>query len=158
MIENRTETPSEYFSARSRTPSIRSQLSDQGALYLQPLDENEKFGNIRVSNNPKREFKDKKIYVNARTGLPVRPPTSFGLFKHTMRRNIKQGKVDFHDFNKRSNMEWSKMSDKEKEPYVERAKMLADQFKKIEVACLRKKVRQLQSQIKLYRQEYSRAR
>lgn len=157
MIDDQPGTPtSEYFSARSRTPSIESQSSEKG-LYLEPLNVGA-LGNIRVSNNPKRQFKDKRIYVNARTGLPVRPPTSFGLFKHTMRRNITQGKVDFHDFNKRSNAEWSKMNEREKEPYARRAKMLSEQFKKIEVACLRKKVRQLQSQIKLYRREYSRSR
>lgn len=64
-------------------------------------------------------------------------------------------KVSFLDFNKRATKQWAKMKDEEKEPYVQRAKELAAQFKKIEVGYLRKKVRQLQRQVKEHRMRSS---
>lgn len=102
---------------------------------------------VGVSSNTKREHKDKNIYVNPRTGLPVRPPPSFALFKHALKRTI-NGKVTFNEFNKLANERWSRMSEEEKKPYVDRAKTLLEHFKRVEVACLRKKVRQLQHQVK----------
>lgn len=141
----------EYFSTRSRTGSMESRrsLADAG---LAPLTEaGARSSSIRVSKNTDRTHKDKRIYVNQRTGLPVRPPTSFGLFKHAMRRNIKGGRVDFHLFNKRATDHWKKMKEEEKTPYVERAKVLAQEFKRIETTFLRKKLRELQDQVKQYR-------
>lgn len=58
--------------------------------------------------------------------------------------------MTFVDFHKKATSQWMKMSDAEKEQYVERAKRLAEQYKKIEVLYLRKKVRQLQTQVKEY--------
>lgn len=116
---------------------------------------------IHISNNTKRDQKDRKIYVHQRTGLLVRPPTSFGLFMHAYRRSFKDDKVAFLDFNKRATEQWAKMSAEDKEPYIERAKRLAEQYKKVEVVYLRKRVRQLQQQIKDYRKaakEISRGR
>lgn len=134
-----------YQSARSRSASVDSYAE----ALLAPLgDVNE--GSISVSSCAKREHKDRRIYVDKRSGLPVRPPTSFALYKHALRRQIKGGKVEFLEFNKRATQQWLKMSDEEKSPYVERAKQLADQFKKIEVQYLRKKVRQLKAQVKDY--------
>lgn len=147
-IISKVATPAaEYFSARSRTASLESQASEP-VFALSPLKEDGKRSTIMVSNNQKREHKDRRIYVNCRTGLPVRPPTSFGLFKHAMRRSIKKGeKVDFVEFNKKSNEQWAKLSEQEKEPYIQRAKELAQQYKKIEVFYLRKKVRQLENEL-----------
>lgn len=154
MIADRVETPAtDYYSARSRTPSVDSRRSDLVAC-LAPLP-SEGRKSIGISLNPKRQYKDKRIYVNPRTGLPVRPPTSFGLFKHAMRRHMKDGKVNFHEFNKKSNEQWKKMSDNEKEPYIERARNLAHHFKEVERSYLRKKLRSLQDQIKEYRRAVS---
>lgn len=110
-------------------------------------------GAVRVSRLKIRNQKDKRIYLDFSTGLPVRPPTSFGLFKHAYRRRFKGAKVDFKEFNKQAIERWSRMSEADKEPYVERAKMLADHFKKIEVPYLRKRLRQLQQQVRIYRQQ-----
>ena len=64
---------------------------------------------------------------------------------------MKNVKVNFLEFNKKSSEQWMKLKEEEKEPYVQRAKELAEQYKKIEVLYLRKKVRQLQHQVKEYR-------
>lgn len=155
MSNSQVGTPStEYFSARSRTSSMESSRSEY-QNFLQLPDEGRRFAIGSVSTNIKREFKDRKIYVNARSGLPVRPPTSFGLFKHAMRRSIKGDKVNFHEFNKRATDKWNKMTDEEKRPYSERSRVLLERYKKIEVSCLRKRVRQLQQQIKSYRRGIS---
>lgn len=153
MVTSKAVTPAtEYFSARSRTASIESRARSEPGADLAPLvEDSTRSCAIQVSKNADRKHKDKRIYVNQRTGLPIRPPTSFGLFKHAMRRNMKNGKVDFHEFNKRANDHWTRMKDEEKEPYVERAKILGQQFKRIEVSFLRKKVRELQNQVKEYR-------
>lgn len=149
-ITEASSSATEYLSARSRSTSVESSID----AFLAPLgDAND--GNIGVSNSAKRVYKDRRIYVNHRTGLPVRPPTSFALFKHALRRTIKESKVEFFEFNKRATKQWLRMSDEEKSPYVERARMLADQFKKIEVQYLRRKVRQLKEQVKEYRSEIS---
>lgn len=112
---------------------------------------------IGVSCTAKRQFKDRRIYVNPKTGLPVRPPTSFGLFKHALRRKMGD-KVDFAEFNRKATEQWTKLEEGEKEPYARRARELSEQFKKIEVGLLRKKVRQLQRQVRNYRREYSASR
>lgn len=153
MATSKVVTPAtEYFSARSRTASVDSRARSEPGADLAPLAGDATRSNtIQVSNKADRKHKDKRIYVNQRTGLPIRPPTSYGLFKHAMRRNMKNGKVDFHEFNKRANDHWTRMNDEEKEPYVERARVLGQQFKKIEVSFLRKKVRDLQNQVKEYR-------
>lgn len=109
---------------------------------------------IRVSKNEKRSHKDKRIYVNTRTGLPVRPPTSFGLFLHALRREAKGGKVEFKQFHQKAIKAWNKLSDEEKSQYAERAKVLSSQYKKIEATYLRKKVRQLQRQIQAVRRTF----
>lgn len=146
----RGETPAtDYVSARSRTASIETAQTGNRVISMAPLSDDRAIG---VSNSTKRLFKDRRIYVNKRTGMPVRPPTSFGLFKHALRRSIKSDKVSFSDFNKLASEKWSQMSDADKGLYVQRAKDLADQYKKIEVRFLRKKVRQLQSQFKVIRQ------
>lgn len=150
MATSRVDTPSsEYHTARSRTASIESVQSRANAD-LAPLAERGE-NSVRVSKNTDRTHKDRRIYVNQRTGLPVRPPTSFGLFKHAMRRNIRDGKVNFHEFNKRATDHWKKLKDEDKELYVERAKVLAQEFKRIETTFLRKKLRELQNQVKEYR-------
>lgn len=152
MEENMIDSPAtEYFSTRSRASSIESSASDVG-VDSAPLSKQGK-RSIGVSVNARRQYKDKRIYLNNRTGLPVRPPTSFGLFKHAMRRNIKAGKVGFQEFNRASIEKWMKMKAEEKEPYVQRAKKLAEEFKKVETPFLRKKVRQLLAQVKEYRRE-----
>lgn len=153
MGSNQTQlSPTEYLSARSRTSSIESssRRTENRAVFLAPLPDDGR-GSIGVSSNRKRQYKDRRIYLNLRTGLPVRPPTSFGLFKHALRRNMQGDKVDFFDFHKKAIEEWNKMKDEEKAPYLQRSKELAEQFKKIEAQFLRKKVRQLQSQVKEYR-------
>lgn len=109
---------------------------------------------VGVSNSRKRQHKDKWVYVNTRTGLPVRPPTSFGLFKHALRRTISD-KVDFFNFNRQATDAWAQMSDNQKEPYVRRAKQLSEQFKKIEAQYLRRKVRELQREVKHFRRSSS---
>lgn len=139
----------EYISARSRSAS-RQSIASELSVHLDTIP-GDTVRPIGVSNNVKRQFKDRRIYVNPRTGLPVRPPTSFGLFKHAMKRKLKDTKVTFQDFNKKTNEKWSKMSDEDKEPFIARARQLADQYKKIEVFYLRKKLRQLQAEIKEYR-------
>lgn len=146
-----SDETTEYHSASSRTSSIDSSGSRRRAN-LSPLAGDGRQRGIGVSSNTKRQFKDKRIYVNPRTGLPVRPPTSFGLFKHTLRRSMKSGKVSFAEFNRKATEKWSRLSESEKEQYSQRAKELSDQFKRIEVSCLRKKVRQLLNQVKDYRQ------
>lgn len=154
-MENKDESPvTDYYSARSRSVSLESHCSNLAAD-LAPLSDKGKREFIGVSSNEKREFKDKRIYLNPRTGLPVRPPSSFALFKHTMRRNIKDGKVNFFEFNKKATEQWTKMSDELKEPFIQRAKMLADQFKKVEVFYLRKRVRELQQEVKYNRRSDS---
>lgn len=177
MVSTRAESPAaaspEYFTARSRTASLESagrRRSAQaaggsscpgagaaagGSIQLAPLigDGGAK-RQIGVSCNVKRQFKDRRIYVNPRTGLPVRPPTSFGLFKHALRRSM-GNKVTFLDFNRKATEQWTRMDDEQKGPYVERAKELASQFKKIEVRFLRKKVRQLQRHAKEQRAIFS---
>lgn len=153
MATGRVDTPAtEYFSARSRTASIDSRRSEPNAD-LAPIVEDgaRSSSSIRVSKNADRTHKDRRIYVNQRTGLPVRPPTSFGLFKHAMRRNMNNSKVDFHEFNSRATNHWKRMREEEKTPYVERAKVLAQEFKRIETTFLRKKLRELQNQVKEYR-------
>lgn len=154
MATGRVDTPAtEYFSARSRTASMDSRRSEANAD-LAPIAEEgarSSSSSIKVSKNADRAHKDRRIYVNQRTGLPVRPPTSFGLFKHAMRRNMKNSKVDFHEFNRRATDHWKRMREEEKTPYVERAKALAAEFKKIETTFLRKKLRELQNQVKEYR-------
>lgn len=152
MVSQRIDdspAPSEYVTARSRTASLESAASGGASvrrnIRLAPLSGD---GAIGVSNNVKRQFKDRRIYVNRRTGLPVRPPTSFGLFKHALRRSIKGSKVDFLDFNRRAIEQWARMGEEDKEPYAQRAKELAEHYKKIEVRFLRKKLRQLQRQVK----------
>lgn len=155
MSSIKSETPStEYFSTRSRCSSMESSSSEYQNFLQEPAD-GKRLAIGSVSTNMKREFKDRRIYVNPRSGLPVRPPTSFGLFKHTMRRSIKGGKVEFYEFNKKATDKWNKMTDEQKKPYIERAKELAERYKKVEVSCLRKKVRQLQQQIKSYRRGVS---
>lgn len=153
MSSSEQETPvaAEFFSARSRTPSIESQASTL-AVSLAPIGEEDGKQTIGVSSNIHREFKDKRIYVNPRTGLPIKPPSSFGLFMHAMRRGMKDGKVTFSDFHRKATQKWMKMNEQEKEPYVERSKVLTEQYKKIEALYLRKKVRQLENQVKEYRQ------
>lgn len=149
MAASRPATPAtDYFSARSRSAS-RQSVASELSVHLDTIPE-DATRPIGVSNNVKREFKDRRIYVNPRTGLPVRPPTSFGLFKHAMKRKLKDTKMSFHEFNKKTNEKWAKMSDEDKEPFAARSRQLADQYKKIEVFYLRKKVRQLQAQIKEY--------
>lgn len=149
MADVREDSPAtEYFTARSRTASIESRAAGE-AICLAPIGDDGKC-TIGVSNSAKRNYKDKRIYVNPRTGLPIRPPSSFGLYMHALRRSIKDGKVTFAEFHKKATSTWMKMSDEEKEPYVQRAKILAEQYKKIEVLYLRKKVRQLQGQVKEY--------
>lgn len=143
---NQGSPSTEYFSTRSRS-SIDSSHSEY-QNFLQTSGEGRRYAIGSISTSKKREFKDRRIYVNPRSGLPVRPPTSFGLFKHTLRRSIKDGRVDFQEFNKRALDKWNKMTDEEKSPYVERSKELVERFKKIEVSFLRKKVRQLQERLK----------
>lgn len=162
MADSKTVTPcsTEYFSARSRSPSMASQRDDdyeddEPQNYLRAPNEGKRYLVGGVSKSTKRQFKDRKIYVNPRNGLPVRPPTSFALFKHTMRRSIKEGKVGFQEFNRKATEEWTKMSDEDKEPYIGRAKELAARFKRIEATCLRKRVRQLEQQVKSYRRARS---
>lgn len=148
---SRAATPAatDYFSARSRSAS-RQSVASELSVHLDTIPD-DAVRPIGVSNNIKREFKDKRIYVNPKTGLPVRPPTSFGLFKHAMKRKLKNTKMTFQEFNKKTNEKWARMSDEDKEPFIARARQLADQFKKIEVFYLRKKLRQLQAQVKDYR-------
>lgn len=52
-------------------------------------------------------------------------------------------RVSFDDFNKQANEQWARMREQDKEPFIRRAKELADHYKKIEVRFLRKKVRQM---------------
>lgn len=99
---------------------------------------------IAISKQLKRTHKDKRIYLDNRTGLPVRPPSSFGLFKHALRRKMGEAKVDFKEFNAKAIVEWRKLAPSAKECYAQRSRLLTSQFKKIEVACLRKRVRHLQ--------------
>lgn len=147
MVSPRDDTRSaSYVTARSRTASLESGSTGRRAgVSLAPLAGDRP---ISVSNSSQRQHKDRRIYVNKRTGLPVRPPTSFGLFKHALRRSIKNDKISFSEFNKLASEKWSKMSETEKGQYGQRAKELADQYKKIEVRFLRKKLRQLQRQVK----------
>lgn len=141
-----------YFSARSRTASLESVSSrERRNVALAPLSGDGR--SISVSSSVNRRFKDRRIYVNQRTGLPVRPPTSFGLFKHALRRSMAGNKVSFSDFNKRAIEQWAKMRDHDKELYAQRARELADQYKRIEVRFLRKKVRQMLRQNKEARRE-----
>ena len=153
MAVNRAESSgTANLSGRRRTASFESARQGDGDVSLAPIGCEGGRQTIGISNKTKRDFKDKRIYVNPRTGLAVRPPTSFGLFKHAMRRQMKDNKVGFQEFNRRSTEQWAKMNDQEKEPYVQRAKELGDQFKKIEVSLLRKKVRELTKQMKEERQ------
>lgn len=149
MVARSKSPESEYMSAQTSIEQTEACSSRQASLA--PLDPAIRRG-IMVSRNLKRDLKDKKIYVNPRTGLPVRPPTSFGLFKHTLRRTMNNNKVGFSEFNKLATEQWTKMSSKDKEVYAQRSKALAQQYKRIEVPYLRKRVRQLQQQIKEYRQ------
>lgn len=143
---NEEASTSEYYSARSRSSSMEAQQTRHRA-HLAPLNEDRKRA-IGVSKNPKRAFKDRRIYLDSRTNLPVRPPTSFGLFKHALRRNIKDPRISFQEFNKCATEAWNKMDDVAKEPYVLRAKTLAEEYKKIEAPYLRRRVRELQRLMK----------
>lgn len=161
----RTETPSEYHSIVSPIDETsqfvneecgeeQEQDSEFETPTLEPLKGDGHRRQISISNNVKRNFKDRRIYVNLRTGLPVRPPTSFGLFKHALRRQAKDSKVEFQEFHKRAIKAWQKIGENEKAAYVERSRVLADEFKKIEVPYLRKKVRELKNQLKDIRRNY----
>lgn len=147
MTSNKSISPDEFFSARSSLDLAGEDPIVAEQVTLAPMGE-EGSRSVSVSRQNKRDLKDKKIYVNLRTGLPVRPPTSFGLFKHALRRTMKDTKVGFAEFNKQAHERWTKMSDEEKNTYTMRAKVLSEQFKKIEVPYLRKRVRQLQMQLR----------
>lgn len=145
MVTTRASSPPEQQQPQHRCQAHAPEPISSAALLAGG--ENSSIG---VSNSRKREHKDKWIYVNSRTGLPVRPPTSFGLFKHALRRTMCD-KVDFFDFNRQATDAWAQMSDDLKEPYVRRARQLSEQFKKIEAQYLRKKVRELEQEVKDYR-------
>lgn len=148
MVATRASSPeTDYYSAQSY---MGSPLHESDGFQQQDPSDLLQGGEnlaIGVSYSRKRQHKDKRIYVNARTGLPVRPPTSFGLYKHALRRSIRD-KVGYVDFHRRAVRDWTQMSDEQKEPFVRRAKQLYDHFRKIEARYLRRKVRQLQKAVK----------